>query len=150
MAIFAFDARWVFDPESSTNYSLEQVAFSAKQTRSPDGTRGISLDIPDCDYGWIWDEKLARRGSPAFLDFFFLPHGKYQMQQVGFLNNDTILGVIPNQENNVDHFETVAWRRRYPEWWWGHFYRPEVWIFLVLTALLAERFARWRRDGPAT
>jgi WD40 repeat protein len=24
------------------------------------------------------------------------------------------------------------WRRRRPEWWWGHFYRPEVWVAFVL------------------
>jgi hypothetical protein len=37
------------------------------------------------------------------------------------------------------------YHRRFPELWWGHFYRPEVWCALVLTALLAWRFAKQKQ-----
>lgn len=30
----------------------------------------------------------------------------------------------------------------YPEWWWGHFYRPEVWLLMVLSLTLGVTFVR--------
>ena len=35
--------------------------------------------------------------------------------------------------------------RRFPEWWWGHFYRPEVWLAITLSGLLIWRAAKSRR-----
>lgn len=43
------------------------------------------------------------------------------------------------------------YQRRFPEWWWGHFYRPEVWLLIVLSLALIVTFVRhlrkWRRAG---
>jgi hypothetical protein len=38
------------------------------------------------------------------------------------------------------------YKRTHPEWWWGHFYRPEVWAFLFFCTLLLWRLIRlkWR------
>lgn len=145
IAVFIFsECCWAFDRNSSTNYSLEQVAASTN--KSPDGTRWIRLVIPDCDYGGVWETRLDSQGvHDEFLDYFFLPDGKYQMRQVGFLNDETILGLIDNPVNGVDHVEIVGWRRRFPEWWWGHFYRPEVWIFVGLTCVLFWCVIKWLR-----
>jgi hypothetical protein len=41
--------------------------------------------------------------------------------------------------------EFHIFRRRYPREWWGHFYRPEVWAFAVLTVVLIVRAVRSRR-----
>jgi hypothetical protein len=37
----------------------------------------------------------------------------------------------------------VVFSRRFPEWWWGHFYRVETWLAIVLGMVLAWRFGRW-------
>lgn len=33
------------------------------------------------------------------------------------------------------------WLNRHPEWWWGHFYRVEVWVLVGLTIGIAVRWA---------
>jgi hypothetical protein len=38
-----------------------------------------------------------------------------------------------------------VFRRRFPEWWWGHFYRPEVWAAIVIGAVWLWTVARWAR-----
>jgi hypothetical protein len=54
-----------------------------------------------------------------------------------------------------DTFSVTGWsdqakrnfyyRRRFPEWWWGHLYRPEVWVFAITTlALLYRALKAWR------
>jgi hypothetical protein len=40
--------------------------------------------------------------------------------------------------------------RRFPEWWWGHLLRPEVWVLIVCAGLCAWRIVthikRTRRE----
>ena len=33
-------------------------------------------------------------------------------------------------------YDYIVWRRRYPEWWWGNFYRAEVLGATICGALL--------------
>ncbi len=35
-------------------------------------------------------------------------------------------------------------KRRFPEWWWGHFYRPELWLTIFLSGILVWQ---WRRKA---
>lgn len=44
----------------------------------------------------------------------------------------------------------VYYRRRFPEWWWGHFYRPEVWALIGLTLIIAWRGVRRFQQLRAT
>jgi hypothetical protein len=37
------------------------------------------------------------------------------------------------------------WRRRRPEWWWGHFYRPEVWAAVVFGVLWLGSVVKYLR-----
>ena len=37
------------------------------------------------------------------------------------------------------------YHRRFPEWWWGHFYRPEVWTAIVLSGVLLLQLIRRAR-----
>ena len=48
--------------------------------------------------------------------------------------------------DNPDRIDTASeWSRRFPEYWWGHCCRPEVYVFLAFTAaLLLKARARWR------
>lgn len=47
--------------------------------------------------------------------------------QIAVLNGDTL----------------SIYSRRFPEWWWGHFCRIEVWAAAALSLLLLWRFIRW-------
>lgn len=38
-----------------------------------------------------------------------------------------------------------VYRRRHPEWWWGHLYRPEVWVAFVLGVIWLWSVARYLR-----
>jgi len=46
-------------------------------------------------------------------------------------------------------WETATFKRRFPEWWWGHFYRVEVWLFVLLGGVLMWRgllsIRTWRK-----
>jgi len=42
----------------------------------------------------------------------------------------------------------VVFSRRFPEWWWGHFYRVETWLAIVLGFMLLWRFGRWILRKP--
>jgi hypothetical protein len=64
----------------------------------------------------------------------------------GFIEDNTIaFELIPVEPNVRTKIERVLFRRRFPEWWWGHFYRPEVWVFALLTIFLLVRFVRTRK-----
>jgi len=58
-----------------------------------------------------------------------------------FIDDDTI-GFV-HMEWPMSGAEPVwietAYHRRFPEWWWGHFYRVEVWLFTLVTVVLVFR-----------
>ena len=37
------------------------------------------------------------------------------------------------------------WRRRFPEWWWGHLFRPEVWAAIIVCVGLVWSIVRDQR-----
>lgn len=109
-------------PQESTIYQT---------SKSPDGTRSL---------------------SPA--------HGGYPVYFLSDLNEGEILCMLPPALGFVDDNRIVCidgtfssagefsykscflMHRRHPEWWWGHFYRPEVWLLVVLTIVLSWRFVK--------
>jgi len=60
---------------------------------------------------------------------------------VFFRDNDTLVFVRVEGERD-DEFVGIVWRRIYPEWWWGHFYRPEVWLAVVCGMYLSVSIVR--------
>ena len=59
-----------------------------------------------------------------------------------FVDDDTL---------TIDNYLLMqTYRRRFPEWWWGHFYRPEVWCAIALSGVLIwrvlKRLAIFRRS----
>ena len=68
--------------------------------------------------------------------------GSLPISTGGFLDNATFLaghGPWPQDVDPQNNDVYVVWHRRFPEWWWGHFYRPEVWITIVLSGVLLLR-----------
>jgi WD40 repeat protein len=132
----------------------------------------ISNDPPDDQHISAWDYKTGRLVDvnllPVLNDFIFtvdrqryffkyfkagiydsssrgklfeLPNYEYASHSPLFTPNREAV-VIDKLDNTLE-----VWSRRHPEWWWGHFYRPEVWLGLLLSGvwLLKLRGALRRR-----
>ncbi|MBI3829623.1 MAG: hypothetical protein HY291_08910 [Planctomycetes bacterium] len=66
---------------------------------------------------------------------------------IGFEDDDTLLfacGVLRN--GRLTNPKIIVLHRRFPEWWWGHFYRPEVWLTIIFGSLWLWRVIRWFRE----
>lgn len=60
-----------------------------------------------------------------------------------FVDNDTIVIHIEYKNQSADSvLEKRTYHRRFPEGWWGHFYRPEAWLSLILIGVILTRIAR--------
>ena len=55
----------------------------------------------------------------------------------------------PNGDRLLTHSSEAVriWRRQRPEWWWGHFYRAEVWAGLLFGLLWLRQVYRRLRPG---
>lgn len=47
-------------------------------------------------------------------------------------------------EDSVEMFSISKFR--FPPYWWGHFYRPEVWLAIIFGSLWLWRVVRWFRE----
>jgi len=63
-----------------------------------------------------------------------------------FIDDDTISMLATfHPPGDLEAHQYRIYRRRFPEWWWGHFYRPEVWTSITLCVALLVRALRFRR-----
>lgn len=63
-----------------------------------------------------------------------------------FVDDETILLGSGYVDKTATHRPIYQeYRRRYPEWWWGHFLRPELYAGLALVLALILRAFRARR-----
>ena len=70
----------------------------------------------------------------------------FPFDNVSFLDDNT---VVINDETAPAYEQPRIrgiWRREYPEWWWGHFYRPEFWCLILFGALLLYSLLRRQRS----
>jgi hypothetical protein len=104
---------------------------------SPDGTRWVR------HYTSKRIEILASGSTTEILCIVDLPF-KVDSEP-GFIDNDTIHDAIDGKSNNSGQIPFCVLKRRFPEWWWGHFYRPEVWVGVVIAMVwIAITFVRRR------
>ena len=70
-------------------------------------------------------------------------------EPIRFLDNDTLefAREVLTKDYELVHNVIYTYKRRFPEWWWGHFYRPEVWLFILLSAALLFVAIRNRRSA---
>jgi len=99
---------------------------------SPDGTRIISVD--EFHHSISIYENSA--GSPGRV-LAYLEYAKELLSAPQFRSDGTIWAIAAIRDSNNTVMSTNPRRafvfvRRFPEWWWGHFYRPEVWFFPLL------------------
>ncbi|HYF50243.1 MAG TPA: hypothetical protein VEJ63_12610 [Planctomycetota bacterium] len=110
---------------------------------SPDRTRWL--------IEW-WIEDTSLKGK--LFDFTRRDIDGSRCSPLKFVDDDTVVVLVydEDREGKVEHKFRI-WRRRFPEWWWGHFYRPEVWLAIILGGLLVWRgirAVRQRRPPAAT
>lgn len=118
---------WVLDSHGLTLEQIEKelnLKVFERRNTSPDGTRKLLTDH---------DLRYSDKGKDALSNIFDL-----ETQQVlyrlkgqdlyihGFLNDDTILASM----NTPNYFH--LYRRQFPEWRSGIFYRPLFWIAVAV------------------
>jgi len=66
--------------------------------------------------------------------------------QFGFVDDDRVLLIEPDGKT------THLYKRRFPDtWmgnWWGHLYRPELWIFVAFSLYMCWRILKYLRNIP--
>jgi hypothetical protein len=136
---------WLLDGRPFAYQPDERAAVrTAMAMTSPDGTRcfepGSPIRMVEPNTGALVYNFMAATND------FVRKTGK-GIAVDGFMDDDTVVfALIPTMSFGKPD-EGLVFRRRFPEWWWGHFYRPEVWALLVLTCVLGVRSVRWKRKA---
>lgn len=110
---------------------------------SPDGTRVLRTTL------WEASEFAFRmydfRNFPESNLRLFEFTGTVMGGDAYFVDDDTVL-ICAEAQGEKTLFQT--YRRRFPEWWWGHFFRPEAWAALLLFVALIVRARPGRKSSP--
>ena len=124
------------------NYSESRlIIYESMQLKSKGGNRVFDVaDVINSTSGEL-DREVEHWYAPIQLCFIPIDKGRgvWHMTRVRFVDNQTIEVMYEENFSNVNVF-----RRRFPEWWWGHFYRPEVWLATGLSVALIWRTVRAR------
>jgi len=131
---------WVLDlsdyDAQSAKAKFPQRTDNHSSGESPDGKRSVWFDYPGVGMEppkfTVYDNESKAILYSTTTDAFFCR----------FLSDDAILATHQNGQ-------VALFRRRFPEWWWGHFYRPEVWASIALGVMLLLRAFRARRRKAA-
>lgn len=118
--IYAWSSPWVFEKFLSQNDTLHNT-IGTRVTN--DGTRRCKEQPLNSEYREF--SILDARTDKDLCSF------KYRRSREGyFLDDNTFLvSFVAKDENGSGYiFKSAIFTRRFPEWWWGHFYRPEVWL----------------------
>ena len=105
------------------------------------------------DTGCIRKADPNQKSVPCLFDFKthtyiysfdFLPEKVTWL--IGLSDNDHArFFTVENESGHVAHPVIYSATRRFPEWWWGHFYRPEVWLASILAVLMFREIFRMRK-----
>jgi hypothetical protein len=134
MLVLHWRDSWVFERVVQENVLESELQYSKDKMwhwNAPDGLRHVIYD---------GNTYVADRYSAPLFVFKYVEN---QPQWPGKFIDDVTLRlyrIMPSKK-----FAEVEYHRRFPEWWWGHFYRPEVWAFIALSGVLLWRAVRARR-----
>jgi len=119
---------------------------------SPDGTRTFSravktgerCQVLSIDGHLLFD--FNRSADGGFVTDNLILLNLVPLENItSFVVIDTITGSQSVQPSTDDSIQQETWERQFPEWWWGHFYRPEVWLTIIFGSLWLWRVAKWVR-----
>lgn len=139
VGIWVRNGAWVRDERIYFRRDLPENYFERDWTQrlnAPDGRRILT------DLRWLGgpadlgNTRIVDEKGKTIYDFGIRLFDKR------FGDNDTILCVLAR-----DKVEYELYRRRYPEWWWGHFYRVEVWVTVVCGGGLIWRLLQRKRKS---
>jgi hypothetical protein len=150
MLVWSRREPWVLDGQSITQKECERRMGAplilnesgGLPYKAPDGRMALYVDNTTL---YIVEKEIGIIG--------IVPSTQFMSQCLGFVGNDFILfadDFEPGQPTDNPHFN--LYKRRHPEWRWGHFCRPEVWALIVLSLTLLVHFTRTflkRRRSPA-
>jgi hypothetical protein len=83
-----------------------------------------------------WDDR-TQSFIPCFKAYTFEPEAPW-----GFASR--------YQYTESDDELLAIYRLAYPPYWWGHFYRPEVWLAIIFGSLWLWRVVGWFRERRQT
>lgn len=139
MWVWAWREPWVFARVVRNNVPQDEwMAWSdsPRNWAAPDGRRHLHFD------GNTWISGVWPVYVVAYWD------GEPQVPRE-FLDNDTVRLYRVMGRSSLPIVDEVEYRRRFPEWWWGHGCRPEVWVFTLLGGALLWRGVKARRQSAA-
>ena len=129
---------WVRENKKYTKKELEAVwprLFSdpgLQRQISPDETRGLAKYFPAYSTEVVMD----------ITNYQQLCHvAKSANESIYFLDNETLVAI---DRSRPGAFHSIL-HRRFPEWWWGIFYRPLFWIAAVVFAGTVFEFVSMRK-----
>ena len=125
-----------------SRYEDVRSIFEELSGLSPDGTRILAPDYPKYEAAEIF--------SNAHPEICLYKFHHAIGRGYGFLDDDTAIFEADYRTWSGHGREFSYYRRRFPEWWWGHFYRPEVWLFSVLSGMLVWRIGKAIRNKTRT
>lgn len=120
---------WVLEKDKTdfTPHNAVKDSFN-----SPDGTRRLVLDVSKLR---IKDIRYPEAAGPIL---FELNIPGMRFGHAAFKDNNTIVADVHEYLGGGMGSANIGvhYRRRFPEWWWGQLYRPEVWLFLLVLGLM--------------
>ncbi|MCK6473872.1 MAG: hypothetical protein L6R28_19290, partial [Planctomycetes bacterium] len=98
-----------------------------------------SLASDDCRIlAESWDNYIAVIDSRTGTILNTIAFSKSEVPIGIFMGSDEEIAVVNGNEIEI-------FKRNHPEWWWGHFFRPEIWFSIVLAILWLWRIKNWVR-----
>ena len=131
MAVWARREPWVFE-----HMSAGKSTAGAGYAEAPDGVRCAQYYFATEETFVTLTDNIDYHLSSNFERV----DGQVQLP-VRFVDNDTLELLRENEGSNM----IATYHRRFPEWWWGHFYRPEVWVAIALSGVQIWRLIKSRR-----
>lgn len=162
MAVWARRECWMLvkKEEIKTEERPNFVSDARVIAKSPDGTRVARADNKGHPFpGFICPVEIYERASFVITAYQLPPLYRFVLDEhvyeIEFVDDDTLIcnhdvgqAMSVNQETRIFLLQRLTFHRRFPEWWWGQFYRPEVWLLFVLSVVLIVTFVRrvrgWR------
>ncbi|HYG73592.1 MAG TPA: hypothetical protein VEK08_01065 [Planctomycetota bacterium] len=134
----AFTVLFLKEPWTVIERSTPTNFIARGEGRTPDGTRYF-------DGACVYDAKTHKPlWCCLWSEYTSSPMYKTSSLTGFFLDNETLeVALSANMGSTV--IAVIRLKGRFPEQWWGHFCRPEVWVFGLLSVGLVIQ-ARKRRQ----
>jgi hypothetical protein len=132
---------WVLERIERDPTLVPSYPAAVNISAAPDGIRKLHTTNPFTGRIDIYDDQSA--------DFSYTIDYRDETRMIfdAQFENDDLISFFAMFNAPQDEFVLVYMRRRFPEWWWGHFYRLEVWAFALITIVLLVRGVQALRRG---